>query len=485
MTETRWVSPGSTHPTTLAGRGPSTYDPVGAVPILVGAAKEAGEMARMATTTGSSRAIGLVVGLSAGVLLMPAAASANVSHATGTVNGVACDVWTWTDSNSKTRTVALKMEGHGNPGHGGYAVQMTYYRFYYTALMPAGIWQKITVNAANESDGGFGYFVSHERYRYFANGAVATIAGQIFNKDDSPLGSGFAATSSIPLNTAAAGAESFVISYGHYGTKTPWQINASNGEDSPLLPTTASSYAFYAMPVTTIWVFQSGRDYPRIDISVDLSKVIPTGMTTPAAGLISFDVRGPYGVMVFDNGANGTVDTAVWGDETNLFTTTVTPVTRSSTWTWKAANPGARYNALVTGTLGQLSGRFEMGLFEPHPASGSALTDGYAAERSYTNATYAATGGVSEDACSPQAQQTLPSDGNWPYQSVQYSLPCPPTANFLTTPTAGKKIAWGSTSYYGSTLTSTWNGYESLPLNAFPASHKINYSVTAVRSISE
>jgi hypothetical protein len=119
MTETRWVSPGSTHPTTLAGRGPSTYDPVGAVPILVGAAKEAGEMARMATTTGSSRAIGLVVGLSAGVLLMPAAASANVSHATGTVNGVACDVWTWTDSNSKTRTVALKMEGHGNPGHGG------------------------------------------------------------------------------------------------------------------------------------------------------------------------------------------------------------------------------------------------------------------------------------------------------------------------------------------------------------------------------
>ena len=134
-------------------------------------------------------------------------------------------------------------------------------------------WQKITVNAADEGDCGFGYFVSHERYRYFKGGTVDTIASHIFGKDDSPLGSGFAATSSIPLNTTSAGAESFVIHYGHYGTTPPWKINANIGEDSPLLPNTASSYAFYTMPVTTTWVFQSGRDYPRIDVSVDLSKV--------------------------------------------------------------------------------------------------------------------------------------------------------------------------------------------------------------------
>jgi hypothetical protein len=156
------------------------------------------------------------------------------------------------------------------------------------------------------------------------------------------------------------------------------------------------------------------------------------------------------------------------------------PATRSSAWTWNAANRGARYNLLVVGTNSALNGRYEMGLFEPLPASGSALADGYVPERNYTSASYAAAGGTSYDSCSPQAQQTLPGDGYWPYQSLQYSLPCPPTANYLTTPTTGKKIAWGSTAYYGSTLTSTWNGYESLPLNAWPASHKLNYSVCVV-----
>jgi hypothetical protein len=432
----------------------------------------------MMKTKGVARAVGLLAAVATGIMLAPAMAAATVGHKTGVVNGVECDIWSWTDSNNKTRTVALKMEGHGNSGHGGYAVQMTYFRYYTDITTPA--WQKITVNAADEGDGGFGYFVSHERYRYFKGGSVDTIASHIFHKDDSPLGSGFAATSSIPLNTASAGAERFVIEYGHYGTTTPWQINPNTGEDSPLLPNTASSYIFYTMPVTTSWVFQSGRDYPRIDISVDLSKVVPPGTAQPAAGLVSFDVRGPYGVLVFDNGADGIVDTAIWGDETNLFAPKSMPVTRSSAWIWNAANPGARYNALVTGNTTQRTGRFEMGLFEPAPASKSALTDGYAAERDYTNTTFAAAGGASYDSCNPQAQQTLPSDGNWPYQSLQYSLPCPPTANYLTTPTDGKKIAWGSSSYYGSTLTSVWNGYESLPINAWPASHKLNYSVCVV-----
>ncbi len=434
----------------------------------------------MTTTINAAlRAIGWVALLATGIL-SAAPVYAGVSHTTGIVNGVHCDIWTWTDSTNHNRTVALKMEGNGNPGHGGYAVQMTYYRFYYTSQNLSGTWQRMTVNAANESDGGFGYFVSHERYRYFANGAVDTIADYIFHVDDSPLGLGFAATSSIRLNSPSAGIESITINYNHYGTTKPYGINPNTGEDSPLLPTTASNYANYIIPVTMTWVFQSGRDYPRIDTSLDLSKVIPVGGTTPAAGLVSFDVRGPYGVMVFDNGVNGIVDTAIWGDETNLFTTTQAPATRSSGWTWNAANGGARFNLLVTGNTTELDGRFEIGLFEPLPALSSALTDGYVPERNYTSASYKAAGGKSYDSCWPQAQQTLPSDGYWPYQSLQYSLPCPPTANYLTTPTSGKKIAWGSSSYYGSTLTATWNGYESLPINAWPASHRLNYSVCVV-----
>ena len=422
--------------------------------------------------------------VTAAVLLAPGPAGANVSHTTGLVDGVLCDIWTWTDSHQKPRTVALKMEGNGNPGHGGYAVRMTYYRrYYYGPTGPAPTWQKMTVDAAKERDGGFGYFVSHERFRFFDNGDVDTIASEIFGTDDSPLGLDFPAASSIPLDTAAAGAESFVIGYGHYGTKVPWAIDPGTGEDSPRLPTTASSFAFYPMPVTTTWVFQDGRDFLRLDITVDLSQVVPPGQAAPAAGLVNFDVRGPYGVMLFDDDKNGVIGSAVWGDQTNRFTTRAAPVTRSSRWKWSAGNAGARYTALIVGATGLKHGRFEMGLFEPAPAlSASALADGYAAERGFTSTSYAAAGGVSVDACAVQHRQTLPSDGEWPYQSVQYSLPCPPTPNFLTKPTTGKKIAWGSSAYYGSELSEVFNGFESLPINAFPADNRLSYSVCLVLS---
>ncbi len=50
--------------------------------------------------------------------------------------------------------------------------------------------QTITVNADTGFDGGFGYFVSHERFRNFTDGTSDTIASKIFGADDSPLGSG-------------------------------------------------------------------------------------------------------------------------------------------------------------------------------------------------------------------------------------------------------------------------------------------------------
>jgi hypothetical protein len=416
-----------------------------------------------------ARIAGAAVLAVASVAVAPAS-FASVMHTTGAVNGIECDIWSWTDSHGELRTVALKMEGHGNKGHGGYAVRMTYYRL-------ASTWRKVTINAGSGADGGFGYFVSHERFRYFQGGAVDTIANYIFNTDDSPLGLEFAATRSILLDTTNAGAESFTIQYGHYGTAKPWKLDSNTGEDSPLLPTGKSNYAFYKIPVTTTWVFQSGKDFPRIDVSVDLSKV-------PQAAEVNFDVRGPYGVMVFDDNQNQIVDTALWGDESNLFTTTETPATRSSGWTWNAKNGGARYNALVVGVPGSAGGWYEMGLFEPTPTSKTALADGYSTERNFTSTSYATAVSkgkepASTDSCDPSTDQTLPTDGNWPYQSLQYSLPCT-GSNYLTTPTDGKKIAWGSSPYYGSSLTAVWNGYESLPIHAWPASHQIDYSVCVV-----
>ena len=402
--------------------------------------------------------------------LVAAPASASVVHTTGTVNGVDCDIWTWSDSAKQERSVALKIEGGLNAGngHGGYAVQMTYYYTTRLSLWLSSIfrnspWTKVTVNAANEADGGFGYFVSHERFRFFQDNTWGTIAQKIFNgTDDSPLGLSFQATASIlPNGSSHPFAESFTIAYGHYGTIEPNGYDVNSGQDDPPLQSSnvPVAYHFYSIPVTTTWVFESGKDFPRIDVSVDMSQI-------PKAGLVSFDMRGPYGVMVFDDGADATVTTAMWGDQDYLFAPLQTPITRSSGWNWSSTNPGARYNLIGTGS-------YEMGLFEPLPSSKSSLVDGYAAERGFTNASFAAAGKTSADQCGDP--QTLPSDGTWPYQSVQYSLPCKAqSSNYLTQTTTGKKIAWGSSSLYGSEVTSVFNGQKT---HAITFSPTIKYSV--------
>jgi hypothetical protein len=419
----------------------------------------------------------------AGIVLAAGRADAQVTHTTGMVNGVMCDIWAWTDSADMPRTVALKMEGNGNPGHGGYAVQMTYYIFDFSPFeKDYGSYRLITVNPAGTSDGGFGYFVSHERARTFTDGSTGTIAGEIFGVDDSPLGLGFPATPGVSAGTNS-GSESFTIQYYHYGTTASGTLDPSTGADLGLPPNNnQNTYTRYNLPATTTWVFQSGVDYPRIDVSVDMSQLIPPGGTTPTPGLVSFDVRGPYGNMVFDNSAGGVVNSVMWGDRQYLFAPYQTPVTRSSTWTWSASNTGARYTVLTVGSLpGTL---YEMGLFEPVNAAtgtGSALADGYAAERGSTSASFPA--GQSYDSCIPQQAQTLPSDGTWPYQSVQYSLPCPNTnpANFLTTTTNNQKIAWGSSAYYGYNFNMVSNGVNTLPINNFPpAPYLLQYSVCVV-----
>ncbi len=389
---------------------------------------------------------------------LPAAA---VSVTTATVNGVSADVWSWTDASGHTRTVALKKEGNGNAGHGGYAVQFTYL---------AGT-TPITINADTGSDGGFGYFVSHERYRNFASGAQDTIASHIFGVDDSPLGKGFAAATSMPATPAGTGAERFVIQYGHYGTIVADPVDPDTGGDSTPLPAGKANYAFYTLPASTTWVFQDGRNFPRIDVSVSLAGVVPPGGSKPTADLVSFDIRGPYGVMVFDNGADGTVKNALWGDQAYQFTGNKTPITRATPWNWSTPNKGARYQVLRAGL-------FEMGLYEPAKVSASATVDGYAAERGFTYTSYAAGGGTSYSSCAGSPAQVLPSDGTWPYQSVQYSLPC--GAGTESEPTIGKKIAWGTTAYEGTSLTAVYNGQSSFPFNGFPANNTLAYSVCLV-----
>ncbi|BBE71277.1 hypothetical protein [Oharaeibacter diazotrophicus] len=340
-----------------------------------------------------------------------------VERVAETIGGVAVDTFRWYDSAGLVRSVSFKKQGSGNTGNGGYAIRMTYqYRD------ASGV-KNVVAPAPAGGDGGFGYFVSHERYRDFADGSQDTIAGKIFHADDSPLGLGFPATIGTAVRqNGAVMAYAATIAYPRYGTVAQRPVNA-NGSDSPALPLTASAYARYLMPATQTWYFQSGRDYPLVRVQVNMSGLKPDQA--------SFDVRAPYGVLAFDNGGNSAVGKVMWGDRKH-FVTTTNPVTRNSSWTWNAANSGGRYVALI-------ANGYEMGMFEPKPFASSSLRDGYADERGSTSATYRGGKG-----CEWQTQ-LLPCDWEWPYQSLQYSLPY----DSNTTPTTGKKIAWGSSAFYG------------------------------------
>jgi hypothetical protein len=191
-------------------------------------------------------------------------------------------------------------------------------------------------------------------------------------------------------------------------------------------------------------------------VDVDLTKVAE-------ADRVGFDLRAPYGVMVFDNGKDGLVDKVQWGDR-HLFATTASPVTRDSGWTWKTANPGDRFNAMIAGS-------YEMGLYEPVKFAQSHLDDPYAEERGSTSTAFNHGKG-----CDEGETQIIPCDWEWPYQGLQYSLPY----DSNTTPTNFKKIAWGSTAFYGAGkgLTQVYDSSTtSEAFVGFPASKHIDYSV--------
>jgi hypothetical protein len=379
--------------------------------------------------------------------LVPCTASfAAVRHAVATVNGLKVDRYSWRDSRGRVRSVSLKREGDGNPGHGGYAVQMTYY------ARSGGSWRKAVVN----SDEGFGYFVSHEAYRTFTDGANDTIADHVFHVDDSPLGRDFPVTATrLPTGDPNRAAARFALSYPRYGT-----INSipkdKYGNDSSPTPTDPSKLRRYTLPVTITWYFQTGTDFPRIRTTVGLGDVgIPDR--------VNFDVRGPYGVMDFDQGDHP-IRRVMWGDRLQ-FKSLGSPLTRNSGWTWNRANHRSRYTALI-------AGQWEMGLVEPRPWKRSALVHGFSFVRGKTSS-------EAQGCPPPDGGWMLPCDWEWPYQSAQYSLPY----NDPNGTTTYEKIAWGSAPYYGAgpSLPQVYDSpTRANPFVGFPKSKRISYDVCVV-----
>ena len=384
------------------------------------------------------------------IAAMPAkpAVSAPVQVVFTTVNGVKVDRYTWLDSRNRPRSVSLKREGQGNPGHGGYAVQMTY------QVRNGATWQTITANAPGGD--GFGYFVSHERYRTFTDGSYNTIARRVFQVDDSPLGRSFAvAGRRLALANPNAAAHRFTQSYPRYGTVAPIPKGA-DGEDVRRTPLGTANHRRYTLPVTLTWYFQDGRDYPRIVTTVSLANI-------PGPDRVNFDVRGPYGVLQFDNNLNRLISAVAWADR-YLFRSAGVQLKRSSNWNWHAPNQFARFNAMI-------AAGYEMGLYEPRPFAQSALVHGFAFGRGKISADYTCN--------DPGNVQTLPCDWEWPYQGAQYSLPY----DNLNATTTYKKIAWGSAPFYGTgpSLTRVYDsGTTYQDFDGFPANRVISYSICVV-----
>jgi hypothetical protein len=395
-----------------------------------------------------SAAVVAVVGSLASV---PAAQA--VIKQTLTINGSKVDRFLWKDSAGRNRTISLKREGEGNAGHGGYAVQATY------QYLSGGVLKTLIANAP--AGDGFGYFVSHERFRDFAAPPKPasdnkSIAFQYFNTSDSPPGRGFA-VQAVPLSTTPGKAIiQYITTYPRYGTVAATTRNPNTGGDSPPLPASAAAYKRYNLEVRITWYFQDGTDYPRIRTRVDMS-------TVPGADRLSFDLRGPYGKLNFDGSLNAPVKQVFWGDRYHFRTSTL-PLTRNTPWTWNQANNGARYLALSA----QL---FEMGLVEPRRYTVSQTKDGYSGGRGKTSATAYGSGGC------PSQNQLVPCDYEWPYQASQYELPYD-NVNGTTT---SKKMAWGSAAYYGTSLAQAYDSPTTFqPLVGFPANKILQYDVCLV-----
>ena len=220
---------------------------------------------------------------------------ANRGDRSGPLGGPICVV----HSQCLRRTVSLKQEGGGNPGHGGYAVQMTYQAPATTGPI------RIVVDQETTSDGGFGYFVSHERYRTFTDQSSNTIAGQDFPCRQ------FAARAEFrrARRRAAADRDRGGVPHPHdlsslrHDRARPRRRRGRRQEQAAA---DLGVLARYALPVTLTWVFEAQTDAPRYDVDVDLTEV-------GEADRVGFDLRAPYGVMVFDDGKDGLVTQSAVG----------------------------------------------------------------------------------------------------------------------------------------------------------------------------
>lgn len=363
-------------------------------------------------------------------------AGQNIRLETGIVNNLVVDRYTWRDSHGRPRSASLVRFGQQLDGQprGGYAIQFSHQIFDTVKRK----WKTVYLNPPPfRGDAGFGYFVSHELYRYFdanvcADGSNNCTIASLHGQDDSPLGLSMPGSGKSVSVTNQRAIHKFTQDYPHWGTKT------ALADIYDPTPSNLNAHKKYDLPVTIKWKFVAGKDYPLWSVTYNLANA--------PANTVSVDLRGPYGYLIFDQ-SDAPLTQLEWGDQYK-FATSGANVSTNSDWTWNGLNGGARYNLLV-------AGEYEFGLVQTIPYASSKIGSGWSDDRGKTSA---------DGMGCPDAGWRMPCDWEWTYQSIQYE-------NFDANPSAVKKIAWGSAPYAGTNKTSDDTGE---PFAGYP---KVSYKV--------
>jgi hypothetical protein len=301
-----------------------------------------------------------------------------------TVASMVSDRFTWKDSNNEPR-VAVLAHNDGqvfNNARGG-ALREFRYQLPNGSTRIAGV-----TTYGNAGYGGFGYVVSHA--------SRSTCVG-----DDSPLG-GF-----LP----GVGYERVFEGRHHAIFRFTQNYNRNCGTTGGLAR---------KMPVTIDWMFSTGHDNPVWAITFDVDEAFATsGGAIAPANTFYDDSRAPYGELAIDGEGFTSIDGTAWGDRWK-FTTTSSPITLNSTWTWNVANTVPYVKEWLAGPLtAQNKKDATMGIVQTQTIdqqdAAGARDPGVGSDiRGFWNKTSA-----NGNAC---GAQVMPCENDWPYQANANSV---------------------------------------------------------------
>jgi len=339
-----------------------------------------------------------------------------------TVGSMVSDRFTWRDSANRPRVAVLAhndgQQGptSGYPNHGGALRELRY-------QMPDDTTRIASVTTyGNGGYGGFGYVVSHR-----ADGSAGGVG------DDSPLGYAFVGTYQRVFEGRHHAIFRFTQLYPRH---------ASTTADPPNV--------LYNVPVTIDWVFTTGHDHPVWAVTYDLAAA-----SVPVNALED-DTRAPYGELNFDGVGAANVEGVAWGDRYK-FTTTSSPVTLNSTWTWNTPNTVPYVKLWIASTDAT------MGIVQTQTMT---QQDAGAGRNAFYHDLTPYWGKTSAQGNAGGADK-MPWQDSWPYQATSFSIGS-------STPSNNTRLTWGAS--YGFLGQQTYDAHDIVVPSTPPGWPRKSYS---------